>query len=258
VAFTLDRPRRPVHLSDGADRLHPAVLTAVGLHLPRLAEQPGIEEDSERFLSKLGSLARLALSAAVQKRAYLRLRNRTRPADLPAVTGGFLLDRARLVVTPIGLDAVVARFVRRGLCSGGQALHFGRRIVQRLREVLRQDGRAAQMETCVDGPWSFSLDRPAAAWSEPSHAAGLTPWDASASAGAQIRAAGVLHAAAEAGTLALFVPDDPAPTGEEATGWLHFAWTQSEIVRIRFVRATPSSSQLASPGNPTPPASSGR
>ena len=39
LAFTFDRPRRPVQLAEGIDRRHPAVLLTVGLHLPRLAEQ---------------------------------------------------------------------------------------------------------------------------------------------------------------------------------------------------------------------------
>jgi hypothetical protein len=242
LAFTFDRPRRPVHLAEGVDRPHPAVLMVVGLHLPRLAHQPGVEGDPERFLGKLGSLARLALSAAVQKRAYLRQRDRTRPVDVPAVTGSFLLDRARLVVAPVGLDAVVNHFTQRGLCSGGQALEWGRRSVQRLREVLHQDGRAVQMATCLDGPWSFRLDWPASGaepWPEALQAAGLTPWDATAPYKAQLRAGGVLHAAGEGGTQALVVPDS-----EPAVELLRAAWQQTEIVRIRFIRGTPPHQQL--------------
>ena len=62
LAFVLDRPRRPVALAEGIDRQHPAVLLAVGLHLPQLALQPGIDGDAAKFLSKLGSLARGWLS----------------------------------------------------------------------------------------------------------------------------------------------------------------------------------------------------
>ena len=81
LGFVFDRPRRPTALAEGVDRQHPAVLLTVGLHLPRLAEQPGIDGDPSKFLSKLGSLARLALSAGVQKREYLRRLERTGRAE---------------------------------------------------------------------------------------------------------------------------------------------------------------------------------
>ena len=68
----IDRAPYPVPLAEGVNRQHPAVLLQVGLHLPRLAVQTGTTADAGRFLNKLGSLARLALSAGVQKRAYLR------------------------------------------------------------------------------------------------------------------------------------------------------------------------------------------
>src|SRR5262249_15022310 len=106
----------------------------------RLAEQPTLAAEPEAFLRKLGSLARLALSAAVQKRDFLR-RHR---AGRPALTRGFLLDRARLIVTPVGLSAVAAR--RSG---GGSAADFARQIVQRLDTALRQDGLACRLETAL-------------------------------------------------------------------------------------------------------------
>src|SRR5262249_22202635 len=133
IVLVLDRPRRPVLLAEGIDRRHPAILQAVGLHLPRLAVQTSSSDDVERFLQKLRSLARLALSAAGQKRAYLR-RVTSEPVA-PELSQGFLLDRARLLVTPIGLEAVVRTLTGRGLCSGGTALDLGKQIVQRLRDI---------------------------------------------------------------------------------------------------------------------------
>src|SRR5262249_51208997 len=62
IGFVFDRPRRPVALAEGLDRGHPAVLVQVGLALPVLTAQPGLLADPDRFLQKLGSLARLALS----------------------------------------------------------------------------------------------------------------------------------------------------------------------------------------------------
>jgi hypothetical protein len=210
------------------------------LHLPVLADQPGVGDDPERFLAKLGSLARLGLSAAVQKREYLRRQARQSAAS-PALTSGFLLDRARLVVAPVGLDAVVTRCTGKGISSGGTALELGRRVVQRLRDVLRQDGRPAQLETCLDGPWDFSLNDPKLSpksWPLPAQVAGLTPWDPAAPVKAQLRAAGPLHAAADGGTLALYVPQDGLPTAEQAAEWLRTAWQHSDVVRVRLPRAT--------------------
>jgi hypothetical protein len=227
------------------DRQHPAVLLSVGLHLPRLAEQPGVDGDAERFLGKLGSLTRLALSAAVQKRAYLRRLDQAhvlRRTETPGVTSGFLLDRARMLVAPVGLEAVVSAFTQRGLGSGGSALELGRRILGQLREVLRHDGRAVQMESCIDGPWSFQLDSgPAGAAPGPSagQVAGPTPWDATAPVKAQLRAGGALHATCEGGTLALFVPEEAHPTPQQAVDWLRAAWQSTEVVRVRLLRASP-------------------
>jgi hypothetical protein len=245
LAFVFDRPRRGIALAEGLDRSHPASLLTVGLHLPRLAEQPGAGTPAG-FLGKLGSLVRLALSATVQKREYLRRQDRVRQLDdagRPPLTSGFLLDRARLVVTPVGLDSVVQQFLGRGLASGGQALDMGRQIVLRLGEVLRQEGRASHLETCLDGPWTFTL-ADEGPMPDVNVVAGLTSWDAAAPVKSQLRAGGILHAAADGGTLALFLPDDP-PTPEQVMACLHAAWQQGDLVRLRFLRGTPATRQLA-------------
>jgi hypothetical protein len=225
VGFVFDRARRPVPLAEGVDRQHPAVLLTVGVHLPRLAEQPGVDGDATRFLKKLGSLARLALSAAVQKREFLRRQD--------SFKSGFILDRARLVVAPVGLDDVVTAFTGGGLCSGKESLDFGKQIVQALRDVLRQDGGACRLGTCLDGPDDFRLGdgKPAIG-----QAAGLTAWDAAALPKHQLRAAGALHALAEGGTAALILPEDPRPTAEVVADYLRSAWKQSDVNRIRLLR----------------------
>jgi hypothetical protein len=213
LACVFDRPRRPVALAEGIDRQHPAVLLQVGLHLPRLAVQSGTTGDTGRFLNKLGSLARLALSAGVQKRAFLRR---------PALARGFLLDRARLMVTPLGLDVVVRTLTGRGLCAGGAALDVGRQVVLRLRDVLRQDGRLSRLETCLDGPAGAAAEE----------TAGLTPWEPTAGVKNQWRAAGALHAVAEHGTLTLFPPDKGPVGAEQVADWLRAIWEQTEVVRV--------------------------
>jgi hypothetical protein len=243
LCFVFDRPRRAIALAEGIDRPHPAVLLTVGLHLPRLAAQPGIDGDAAKFLTKLGSLARLALSAGVQKREHLRRLERLRPRESvegAALTSGFLLDRARLMVAPVGLDRVVATFFGKGLCGGGAALDFGRQIVQRLREVLRQDGRNAHMDICIDGPYDFRL----AGSSLVEDIAGLTAWDSAAALKSQLRAAGALQGAAEHGTLALFLPEARTPTAEEIAESLQSAWRQTDVVRLRLIRGAIGHHQL--------------
>lgn len=220
VTFAFDRPRRPVALGCGLDRDHPAALLVAGLGLPALAAQPGLLADRDRFLHRLGSLVRLALSAAVQKRARLRQRLGE------AVTRGFLLDRARLVAVPVGLDEVVRQFTSWGLANGGESLELGAAIVRRIREVLRDGGRALGLTACVDGPSSFALaGRP-----ERPTIAGLTPWDEGASVASQLRAAGALHAG-EAGVAAVFAPPGAAASVLEQ------AWRQGDIARLRLLSA---------------------
>lgn len=232
VAFVFDRPRRPVALAEGMDRRNPALLMTVGVHLPRLAEQLAGPADPEVLLQKLGSLARLALSAAVRKREFLRGRGHARPA----LGRGFLLDRARLAVVPIGLEALARTLFGGGLCDGGRGLEFARRLVQRLRAVLRQDGPACQLEACVDGPAGCRLDEAAA----PHAPAGLTAWDMSAAPDSQLRAAGSLHGVAEGGTAAVLLPADAPPVADTLAAWLRGAWERTEVVRVQFVRAAPS------------------
>jgi ATP cone domain len=225
ASFVFDRPRRPVALAEGMDRQHPAVLLTVGVHLPRLAEQPGVDGDATRFLKKLGSLARLALSAAVQKRDFLRRQD--------SFKSGFILDRARLVVAPVGLDAVVTAFTGGGLCSGKESLDFGKQIVQTLRDVLRQDGGVCRLATCLDGPDDFRLGDGTATIAQ---AAGLTPWESAPLPKHQLRAAGALHALAEGGTAALILSEDARPTAETVADYLRSAWKQSDVNRIRLLR----------------------
>jgi hypothetical protein len=123
-------------------------------------------------------------------------------------------------------------FTEWGLCNGGPSLEFGGQIVQRLRDVLRHDARAAQMEACLDGPFAFGLNGPPASGEG---VAGLTPWDAGAAVRSQLRAGGALHGLAEHGTLALFLPAAEGASPEQLVEWLRSAWRQSDVVRLRLV-----------------------
>jgi hypothetical protein len=240
VGFTFDRPRRAVALGLGMDRQHPAVLLEVGLHLPRLLDLPGVRGDAEAFLNKSAILARLALSAAIQKRNFLRRRSRETGAAALAAARGFLLDRARLLAVPVGLDAVVRAYLGKGVVGGKPALALARRIVQRLQGVLSQDGRAYLLETCLDTGWEFDLGRQAGGdETAPQDKGGLTCWDTSAPAKRQLRAAGALHAVQHAGTAALLLPADRPFSADELLELLHEAWRKTEVVRLRLVRTGP-------------------
>jgi hypothetical protein len=232
MAFVFDRPRRPVSLAEGLDRRYPALLLCVGLDLPRLAAQPGSNADPTLFLRKLGSLARLALSAAVQKRDFLR----RHAADRPALARGFLLDRARLLVAPVGLDQTTRLVTGKGLCDT-KGLEFGRQVVQRLRDVLRDDGQSCLIDTVLDVPAGFAFAE--AGPGEMSAVAGVTPWDAAAPVKAQLRAAGALHAITEGGTSGVLLDSERPPDAEQVADWLRLAWAQTEVGRVCFVRPSP-------------------
>lgn len=231
MAFVFDRPRRPIALAEGMDRKHPAVLLSVGLHLVRLLDQPGVRHDSALFLQKVGSLARLALSAGVQKRDFLR----SVAAGRPALTRGFLLDRARLVAVPIGLEEVVQAFTGASISDAG-GTDMARRIVERLREVLHTEGLARRLHV--------KLDSPVGGWQPSMGSVGLSAWNPTATVKNQLKAAGTLHAIAESGTASVCVPSEAPPTAEQIADWLQWAWQQTDLVRLRWGHALAADRQL--------------
>jgi hypothetical protein len=260
LAFIFDRPRRPVALAEGLDRQHPAVLLSVGLHLPRLIEQCKPRIEPALFLRKLGSLARLALSAAIQKREFLRRHRQSRPT----LNRGFLFDRARLVVVPVGLDYATQKLLGRGLCAAESAREFACQVVNGLQSTLREDARSYLLDTSVDSPLGYRL--PSASpereplsgsrslwhisdtrWPSALEVAGLTSWEPEATAKEQLQAAGRLHAIAGTGTVALSVTEDRPLSAEELVGLLHYAWQQTEVVRVRLIREVPEQRQLTAP-----------
>lgn len=188
LEYVFDRPRRGLHLAEGIDRDAPALLLRVGVGLARLPE-------GDAPVEKVGTLARLALSAGVQRRAHLRRLG----GDLAE---GFLLDRARLQVVPLGLDAFVEP-VRR-------------KVLARLRDVLRADGRRVQLATCLDAapPGTPPFPEP-----EP------TPGDA-----AHLRAVGQLHDAAERGSVSVALSD------AEVAAQIQRIAATGTLDRVRLVR----------------------
>src|SRR5262249_17875279 len=162
----------------------------------------------------------------VQKRDFLR-RHR------PALGRGFLLERARLVVTPEGLGAVVRALAGRDPGLGGPALEFARRVLQRLRDVLQQDGLACRIATSLAPARGVAPDEGGAE----------TP----ATVKQQLRAAGALHAIAEGGTAAIILPGERPPSAEQVADWLRWTWQQTDVSRVRFLRAQSAEQQLTMP-----------
>jgi hypothetical protein len=242
LAFVFDRPRRPLALAEGLDRRHTGTLLTVGVHLPRLLQQSGVGSDSGRFLHKLESLARLALSAGIQKRDFLRRLSNARPE----LGRGFRLDRARLAVTPVGLEEVTRRLFDSGLCEKGAGLEFAKEIVVRLRNILRDDGRSSRLETCVDSASDFMIED-APQMPCVGDIAGLTAWNAEATLKDQLDAAGLLHREAEAGTAAILLPSRRSLSPDEVIDSLRYAWKHTDVVRVRFIRAVPQARQLTAP-----------
>jgi hypothetical protein len=236
LAFVFDRPRRPVALAEGVDRQHPATLLTVELPLPRLAAQVTGQNDAPaQFLRKLGSLVRLALSAAVQKRDFLRRHSESRPG----LARGFLLDRAQLVVAPVGLDQAVSLLLGQPVTPVGPSLDFARQVIQRLRAVLDLDGQACHIDACLDGFWLSAADTRPATGDQ-----GSVPLLDGLS---QLQVAAALQDAADLGSAALIVTDGPRPGAEQIADWLRWAWKQTNLTRLRIVRTTRSSQQLTFP-----------
>jgi hypothetical protein len=222
VTFVLDRSRQPQMLAPGLTRQHVGVLTAVGVQLDRLAQQISTV-NPEQFLHKLGSLCRLARSAGHAKYDFLRKHGR---AEL---TRGFLLERARLVVVPLGLEAAVRHIMSKPVSDGGDGTSFAAAIVECMHDALiREPPR--NMDAALD-------EMPPV--DELSSTAALSPSDPDSPPRQQIKAAGALHRIAGAGTAVIRVPEESAHTVEDIASWIRQAWHQTEVHRIRFVTQPP-------------------
>lgn len=159
------------------------------------------------------------------------------------------------MVVPVGLEAAVRLLTGRGLCDG-KALELARQVVQRLSDVLHQDGQASLLEVCLDGPSDFVLaageNQGLPKTVHANQVAGLTAWDRGAAVKVQLRTAGALHTVAEGGTAAVLLEDGRLPAPEEQVAeWLRGAWQQTGVVRLRFVPLAPLQGQLPLEGEGT-------
>lgn len=203
IEFAFDRPRGSVVLGPGLDRNTPATLTTVGINLSQLLQQlGGPPVDPERFLSKVASLTRFAKTAGHVRQDFLRRHGRA------PLQEAFLLDRARLVLVPMGLDLVASA--------------TDRPPQELARDILRTIRSAAETDRPRTMP--VRVDSPAGNW-------GGIPLPAPSTGRNAIRAASSLHHAAGGGRLELQSVADPA----EAIGLLKLA-LDGHISRLRFVR----------------------
>jgi hypothetical protein len=200
----------------------------VGVRLDRLAAAAG----ASAFPAKLASLARLAKGAGRARLAYLRRHAR------PATQRGFLLDRARLVVVPVGLEAAARRLCGSGTCEDGPALEAAAGWLRILRETLESDPPRS-LAACLDGP-----PVPLRTDSATPLDAGVTPADPDAAPRKQARAASALQGAAGGGCGVVLLPADKPFAPEDALSALREAGRHAETVRLRFVRAFPPGRQL--------------
>jgi hypothetical protein len=237
IAFVFDRQRRAIALAEGLDRPHAAVLLRVGLDLARLAEQAQQWGDLDAFFRRLEALARLGRSAGLQKREFLRQQSQHRPK----LVEGFLLERARLVLTPAGLWAAAGRLVSGGV-SGLTRIELASQIVRRLRDLLTQEAVRDSLEGVVDSALDFHLPTDPMDGEDveiPLQArsiAGITCWEVDLVPLEQIKCTSVIQAAAGNGTAAVLLPSESSPAPQDLIDWLRFAWRRTEIRRLRFVR----------------------
>jgi hypothetical protein len=229
VSFVFDRSHRALTLGEGLNRKYQTILQVVGLHLAPLLDLPDLEKDVDLFLQKLFSLVRMAASAGVQKRHFLRQQQ----ANFH--TPGFFLDRARLVIIPIGLPAVIHKWTNQGLASSKQGLALAKKIVDSLTQHCRVAGGSANLECVLDNPWWTGRGQVTGPLSSP-HLVGLTCADFSAPLFDQLRAGSVLHHITATGTLTLLLPPGPVPNLEFMVDLLYQAWKKTEVVRLRLHR----------------------
>jgi hypothetical protein len=234
IAFVFDRPRRTVALAEGLDQRHPALLLSIRLNLPCFLNHLSKRGDADHFLQKLPSLSRLALSAALQRREFLRRQGNTRKA----LVSGFLLERARLAVVPVGMESVARTVVGESPCVSGTALAFVRSIVETLKDSLRDDGRGYLLDCGIDSCFDDRFAVPAFKSNRIDLIPGLTLWDEAASPRAHIAAAGALHGCAEAGTVVMPHSLEEPMMAEEMVELLQYAWRHSEVVRIQFAKTS--------------------
>jgi hypothetical protein len=256
VAFAFDRPRRPHVIGPGLGRGQPAVLLAATLNLPRLLRLRGVGDSQELFLKKVAGLAGMAVSAAVQKRNFVRERGRGPGGAAGPVNRRFLLARSRLAVEPVGLAAVVRHFGGEAPGTARAGVDFARHVLQVLADTLRERGARSNLDVCLCSLDGLELASRDASCSGAADQA-LAPFAAERAAGFgvrspeapwrdQLRAAGQLHSFASGATATLLLGPDRGVSAEELAGLVHFSLAETTVQQLAVHRLSPE--QLTLPG----------
>ncbi len=215
VRFTLDRQRAPISLGEGVDRAHPLALVSVGLDLPRFFSLPTIEFQIERFLEKIPALARMAVSVGLQKRKYLRTAGDSR------LTKGFRLERARLVIVPIGLDALVRQILGETCVASPRSQDLALRILKSLHEAATLMASKSGLGVAFDRSPDFPE-------------AGLSCPDARFSLEHQLEAVAPWHAQLGGATCVLALAGHSAVSSTEIADTVRMAGKKSTVSRLEF------------------------
>ena len=208
IRFVFDRPRTPIALAEGLDRKCPGVLLEIGLDLAAFAERLDIEHDGATLLKKLPSLAHIAVSAAAQKRQYLR----NLPEDSP-LRRGFLIERSTAAIVPLGLDDAVRAITGQRPSRSPLSLEFALQIATTLNDALQRAGRSINLDLRLDG----------AALPD----AGLAPK-------LQLDSAGKLHACAGAGSATLLLTEENEANLDKLIDLLRWTWEATAVVRLQL------------------------
>ncbi len=200
--FVFDHPKRPAWLGPGLSRESKAALVRVGINVERLLEMAGgWPADVPTLLHKAAALARFAKTAGHVKQDWLRKHG---PARLREA---FLLDRAAVVVVPLGLASAITR-------HGLLHTDVPRQLLAAIRNAVETD-RPRQIPVVVDSDWEES-----SALAELPAAASRNDW----------KAAGQLCQAANGGLVMCRMGP-----GDDATEILRTA-ARSGVHRVRFAR----------------------
>jgi hypothetical protein len=235
IALVMDRPYKPLHLAEGLNQKTPALLSAVSLNLPRLVGQLGSPIAPDALMQKLRSLARLAMSAGTQKRDFLR----RYAAQRPNLTGGFLLERARLQITTRGLDDVADAFYRAGVVPLSELPSLRRRILDALMSAIRAETDSRLLDACVE-ELGENMDGSDNGTSAINWRPGALPRE-------QLEAAGERHALCDGGTVRLSISEAEGATADGLVDLLEFAWKETAVVRLRIERTPRPERQLTVP-----------
>lgn len=143
ASLYFDRPRRPTWLAEGLPDDFPAVLTTVELDLASLLRVSPSIQDAGQFQTKLGSMARLALSVG---HAWLDHLRRMGSAE---VRQGFLAERSVLVVRVTGW-AEVSEKLALGEANRQQ---FRGQCWRLIRDALADDRPHGLRAVLAGDPW---------------------------------------------------------------------------------------------------------